>query len=180
MTRAIFLDRDGVLNRSEVRNGKPYAPRRLEDFEILPDVPDACKKLVNAGYLLIVVTNQPDIGNGLVDPAVVDAMHKQLQKALPLTAIYTCPHKQTDGCTCRKPAPGLLLQAKTTHEIDMAQSYMVGDRKSDVEAALAVGVTPVFIDYKYIETGEIGATVRVANLAEAASYILTHAGRSTE
>jgi len=110
--KAVFLDRDGVINRALVRNGKPYAPRTLEDFEILPGVIDTVQALKRAGYLMIVVTNQPDIGNGLVDAAVVERMHAQLCAAMPIDAVYVCPHRQDEGCDCRKPKPGMLFSAK--------------------------------------------------------------------
>src|SRR5262245_66529159 len=109
--RAVFLDRDGVLVRAEVREGKSYAPRRLEDFRLLPGTAESVRMLRDHGFPTIVVTNQPDIGNGLVAAEIVDAMHAIMRRKLPLDAIEVCPHRQTDNCACRKPKSGLLLAA---------------------------------------------------------------------
>ncbi len=149
--RAVFLDRDGVINRSEVRNGKPYAPRALAQFRLLPGVIEAVKSLKRAGLLVIVVTNQPDIGNGLVDAAVVDAMHAKLRRVLPVDDIKVCPHRQDEGCTCRKPKPGMLLEAAREWNIDLKTSFMVGDRWGDIVAGRAAGCYTVFINRGYSE-----------------------------
>lgn len=171
--KAVFLDRDGVINRTEVRDGKPYAPRSLAEFEIFPEVPEACKKLADAGFLLFVVTNQPDIGNGLVERSVVNAMHTQLLAALPITKIYLCPHTQDAGCDCRKPKPGMLLKAKDEFGIRMAASFMVGDRYSDVQAGQAAGCNPIFIYKNYVETPDFTGTLRTEDLLTASAHIFT-------
>ena len=170
--KAVFLDRDGVINRALVRDGKPYAPRSLEDFEILPDVAKAIQRLKAAGYLIFVVTNQPDIGNGLVDKAVIEQMHAQLYAALPITKIYMCPHRQDEGCECRKPRPGMLLAAQQEFDVDMGASYMVGDRYGDVQASLAAGCRPIFIDKNYIETPVFSVNLRTDDLLAASGAIL--------
>lgn len=170
--KAVFLDRDGVINHSAVRDGKAYAPRSLAEFQLLPGVKEAAEALSAAGYLLIVVTNQPDIGNGLVDRAIVDEMHQHLLQQLPIAKIYLCPHRQNEGCECRKPKPGMLLAAKAEFGIDMAASYMIGDRYSDVCAGIAAGCTPVFIDYDYIETPDFDVKMRVQSLSQASQIIL--------
>ena len=102
LRRAAFLDRDGVLNRCEVRDGKPYAPRHLRDFRLLPGAAAAVRDLKSAGLLVIVVTNQPDIGNGLTDPVVVEAMHDKLRRAMPIDGVVMCAHRQDEGCDCRR------------------------------------------------------------------------------
>lgn len=170
--KAVFLDRDGVINRSHVREGKPYAPRTLEEFQLLPGVVEATKKLSEAGFLLFVATNQPDIGNGLVDPEIVEQMHRQLLATLPITKIYTCPHRQNEGCECRKPKPGLILAGEKEYKIDIKKSYMVGDRYSDVQAAIAAGCVPIFIDYEYVETPDFDGTMRAMDLLQASKFIL--------
>jgi D-glycero-D-manno-heptose 1,7-bisphosphate phosphatase len=119
LRRAVFLDRDGVINRCEVRDGKPYAPRRLNDFRLLPGATSAVHALKQAGLIVIVVTNQPDIGNGLVEAATVEAMHEKLRRRLPVDAIMTCPHRQNAGCACRKPKPGMLIEAAKKWHIDL-------------------------------------------------------------
>src|SRR6185437_9819529 len=97
---AVFLDRDGVLNRSAVKNGKPYAPRQLSDFHLLPGVAEAVADLKTAGFLVIVVTNQPDVGHGLISPATLDAMHMKLQSKVPVDDILVCSHTQQANCSC--------------------------------------------------------------------------------
>ncbi len=170
--KAVFLDRDGVINRSKVIDGKAYAPRALSEFELLPGVKEACDALVKADFLLFVVTNQPDIGNGLVSREIVEQMHHTVLAALPITKIYTCPHTQQEGCACRKPKPGMLLAAQQEFALDMAQSFMVGDRYSDVCAAIAAGCEPVFIDYHYVETPDFNVNIRTENLQQASFCIL--------
>lgn len=149
---AVFLDRDGVLNRAELRDGKAFAPRDPRDFRLLPKAAAAVDRLKAAGFLVIVVTNQPDIGNGLVDEAAVAAMHARLRERVAVDDIRVCPHRQTLGCDCRKPRPGMLLAAARDHRIDLARSVMVGDRLSDVAAGAAAGCRTVFIDRRYAET----------------------------
>lgn len=136
---AVFLDRDGVLNHSAIRGGKPYAPRSLSEFRILEGVPDALARLKQAGFLLVVVTNQPDIGNGLVDPAVVVDMHAKLSASLPIDDIRCCPHTRNDNCGCRKPKPGMLLAAAQDFGIELTDSFMIGDRWGDVLTGNSAG-----------------------------------------
>jgi D-glycero-D-manno-heptose 1,7-bisphosphate phosphatase len=150
-TRAVFLDRDGVLNRSEVRRGKPFAPSRPEDFRLLPGVAMAVDLLRQADFLVIVVTNQPDIGNGLVDAAVVEAMHAKLRARVSVNDIRVCPHRQDEGCACRKPKPGMLLEAARDWKIDLKNSYMVGDRNGDIIAGKAAGCYTLLINRHYSE-----------------------------
>jgi len=171
---AVFLDRDGVLNRSQVCNGKPYAPRYLADFEILPEVPVALSRLKEEGYLLVVVTNQPDIGNHMVDPAQVEAMHDHLRATLPIDDIRCCPHTREDGCVCRKPNPGMLLAAAAELRINLARSVMIGDRESDLAAGRAAGCRlHVFIDRGYAETSASPmADIVAIDLAEAVEELL--------
>lgn len=149
--RAVFLDRDGVINRSEVRRGKPFAPRRMEDFRLLPGVAKAAQLLKRAGFLVIVVTNQPDIGNGLVNAAVVEAMHAKLRSRVEVDDIRVCPHRQDEGCVCRKPRPGMLLAAARYWKIDLKNSYMVGDRNGDIVAGKEAGCYTLLINRHYSE-----------------------------
>ena len=173
MRRVVFLDRDGVINRCEVRGGKPYAPRSLADFRLLPGVVDAVHSLKRAGLLVIVVTNQPDIGNGLVDPAEVAAMHTKLKRRLAIDDVKMCPHRQNAGCACRKPKPGMLLAAARERRIDLKKSFMVGDRWSDVVAGQAVGCYTIFIDRGYQEMRQARPDGHAASLAAAARLVLS-------
>ena len=148
MNQAVFLDRDGVLTRANVRDGKPYAPRSLADLEILPDALAATTALKTDGFQLVVITNQPDVGNGLLDLAVVEAMHCRLRDELPINLIKACYHRQSDGCYCRKPRPGMLIEAADELDVDLARSFVVGDRWSDVEAGRSQGCRTVFVDIR--------------------------------
>ena len=170
--RAVFLDRDGVLNRTRVVDGRPYPPAGLEELEILPGVSAALQALRQAGYLLIVVTNQPDVARGTTSRDTVEAINRHLQDALGVDEIRTCYHDSGEGCDCRKPRPGMLLAAARDHGIDLAASWMVGDRWRDTEAGRAAGCKTIFIDYGYAERQPESVDFRVASLAEAAKHIL--------
>jgi D-glycero-D-manno-heptose 1,7-bisphosphate phosphatase len=144
--RAVFLDRDGVLVIPEFRDGRSFAPRSLADFKIYPDAADCLRHLKAAGFALIVVTNQPDVGNGVVAQGVVEEMHRRVAAALPVDDIEVCYHRQDEQCVCRKPKPGMLLRAAQHHSIDCRRSIMIGDRGSDVAAGKAVGCVTILID----------------------------------
>ena len=169
--KAVFLDRDGVLNRSAVVAGKPYAPRDLSDFRLLPRTRDATLRLKNAGFLLVVVTNQPDIGNGLVDEATVLQMHARLRDRLPIDDIRMCPHAQDAGCDCRKPSPGMIRSAAQDWDIRFADSFLVGDRYSDIEAANRAGCRGILVDRAYEETASCTPFARVRSLSQAVDMI---------
>ena len=172
MQKAVFLDRDGVINRAVVRDNKPYPPANLAALEILPGVEAATQSLHNAGWLLIVVTNQPDVARGTTSRADVEVINQHLQQCLPIDEFRTCYHDSDDGCACRKPLPGALLAAAKTFDIDLAVSYMVGDRWRDVEAGERAGCKTIFIDYGYAEKQPGTINHRVQSLADAADIIL--------
>jgi len=129
---AVFLDRDGVINANLERNGKPVAPTSLSEFRILPGVIEGVRLLKEAGFLLVVVTNQPDVANGLTPRPTVEAMHAEIRRQLPIDDIVVCFHADADKCSCRKPKPGMIFDAAARHGIDLASSYLVGDRWRDV------------------------------------------------
>jgi D-glycero-D-manno-heptose 1,7-bisphosphate phosphatase len=172
--RAVFVDRDGVLNRAEVRDGKPYAPRKLGQFRLLPGVSAAMQRLHDAGFFIAVVTNQPDLGNGLVAEGIVAAIHERLRARVPLDDIRMCPHRQSAGCNCRKPRPGMLTAAARDHGIDLASSYMIGDRISDAIAGNSAGCYTIFVQRGYAESiGQpIPANAIVRSFPEAVRHIL--------
>lgn len=173
LRRAVFLDRDGVLNRAFVRNGTPHPPATLAELEIVPDAPKAIGDLKAAGFLLIGVTNQPDVARGTQRREVVDAINGRLLAALPLHEILVCDHDDHDGCGCRKPQPGLLIQAAGRYGIDLASSFIIGDRWKDIETGRRAGCTTVLIDYGYGEMRpEITADFTVHSLTEAVAWIL--------
>lgn len=163
----MFLDRDGVLNGAIVRDGRPYGPASLSEMTVLPGVDDACRLLKRAGYLLIVATNQPDVARGKTTSAEVNAINDVLKARLGLDEICVCPHDDADGCHCRKPKPGLLLDAARRWNIDLAHSFMVGDRWRDVEAGRAAGCRTVFIDYGYSEPRPVGPDIVTSSLSAA-------------
>ena len=173
---AVFLDRDGVLVRAEVRGGKSYAPRRLEDFRLLPGVSEAVRSLHTAGFLTIVVTNQPDIGNGFIGADVVAAMHEILRKKLPLDVIEVCPHRAADNCDCRKPKAGMLIAAAQRFSVDFSASFMVGDRCSDVVAGRSVGCYTLFVDRGYDRCTDVKPDAVVKSLRQAVQHILSRTG----
>lgn len=156
-----------------MRDGRPHPPARVEDFEILPGVAAALARLREAGFALIVVTNQPDIARGIQRREVVDAIHAVLAAQAPVDAVYVCPHDDRDLCACRKPEPGLLLEGAREHDIDLARSFMVGDRWRDVEAGRRAGCTTIFVDCGYAERRAITPDATVASLDEAAQWILS-------
>lgn len=172
MRRAVFLDRDGVINRAEVHKGKPYPPANLAAMELLPGVPIALQALRAAGWMLIVVTNQPDVARGTTSRVVVDAINAHLKGSLPIDEFRTCYHDSGDGCACRKPLPGALLAAAREHDIDLKRSFMVGDRWRDVEAGQQAGCKTFFIDYGYAEMQPESFDYKVQSLQEAAIIII--------
>lgn len=174
LRQVVFLDRDGVLNRAIVRNGAPHPPASLTELQILPDAPSALAALQVAGFLLIGVTNQPDVARGTQRRDIVEAINTALLSALPLLEILVCYHDDQDGCACRKPLPGLLLQAAARHAIDLSASVMIGDRWKDVETGHRAGCATVLIDYGYSELGAGRPPDHtVHSLSEAAAWILS-------
>ncbi len=145
LRKAVFLDRDGVINQTLFRNGKKRAPDRLEDFTFFPDVPDAILRLREAGYLLIVVTNQPDVVRGWQTREVVESMNQRVIQELAVDEVLVCYHVDEDQCLCRKPQPGMLHDAARRWGIDLARSFMVGDRYSDVTAGIEAGCRTLLI-----------------------------------
>ena len=172
MRRAVFLDRDGVINANLERNGRPVAPTTLADFRLLPGVEDAVLRLRERGYLIIVITNQPDVAEGLTQRSTVDAMHDLVRAKLAVDDIEVCFHNDAAGCACRKPKPGMILKAAAAHGIDLTRSYVVGDRWRDVGAGRAAGCSTIFIDYGYKQDGPNCPDLVAKSLAEAAALIL--------
>ena len=169
---AVFLDRDGVLNRVLIRDGVPFGPMTLADFAIIDGAAEDVRRLKAAGYKAVVATNQPELARGRLAPEALTAMHAKLRAEVPVDAIYVCPHSDEDSCACRKPRPGLLLSAARDLGIDLAQSYMVGDRWRDVEAGKAAGCRTVFVDNGYREALKTTPDHVVAGLREAVGAIL--------
>jgi D-glycero-D-manno-heptose 1,7-bisphosphate phosphatase len=172
--QAVFLDRDGVINRPLIRAGKPYPPATLDEFEILPGVREACQLLKTLGFLLVVATNQPDVGRGTLAREAVETIHAWMMRQLPIDRVTTCFHGGAaygDPCECRKPQPGMLLQAAEALKIDLAKSFMIGDRWRDVDCGFNAGCKTIFIDWGYQEALKQAPDYRVENLLEAAKLI---------
>jgi D-glycero-D-manno-heptose 1,7-bisphosphate phosphatase len=179
MRPAVFLDRDGVLNRSLVRDGTPEPPHGPDEVEILPGVAAACAELRAAGFALVVVTNQPEVARGTLTGKAVDAINSKLSASLPLDEIVVCPHDDGDGCNCRKPRPGMLLDAAERQGINLERSYLVGDRWRDIGAGHAAGVKTIFIDRGYDERRPEKPDAVAGDLTEATVWILEDANKTT-
>jgi D-glycero-D-manno-heptose 1,7-bisphosphate phosphatase len=171
MNRAVFLDRDGVLNRGVRRDGKLFSPSSVEELEILDGVPDALAALHAAGFLLIVVTNQPDVARGIVQRKAVYDIHARMTDVLPLDDIRVCFHDDSDRCACRKPRPGLIYAAAVEREIDLSQSFMVGDRWRDVGAGKEAGCRTILMN-RFSEARHIEPDIELRDLGETAAWIL--------
>ena len=171
LKKAVFLDRDGVLNGVLLKNGKPHPPKSVEDLAILPGVEEAIEILRKLQFELIVVTNQPDVARGFVPSQEVHLIHEYLGKILKIEHFYSCLHDDSDTCYCRKPLPGMIFEAAEFLGIDLTSSFMVGDRWRDIEAGLSAGCTCYFIDYSYTERRPKGLYISVGSLIEAARHI---------
>jgi D-glycero-D-manno-heptose 1,7-bisphosphate phosphatase len=170
--RAVFLDRDGVLNRAVVRGNRPFPPSSVGEVEVIAGVADACNALRKAGALLLCVTNQPDVARGAANRQHVEAINDHLQRTLGLDAVTACFHDDKDDCACRKPKPGMLLELAARYNVDLERSVMVGDRWRDIEAGVRAGCRTVFVDYGYDEDRPAKADFESGSLAEALPWIL--------
>ena len=158
--QTVFLDRDGVINKN-IDNGYVTC---WEAFEFLPNALKAIQKLTAAGYQLIIVTNQACINKGIISSRMLEAIHSRMVEQIEandgkIRAIYHCPHRDEDGCDCRKPKPGMLIQAATEHGIDFSTAYLIGDSSRDIAAGQQVGCQTFLVltghGHKQIQTGTI-------------------------
>jgi D-glycero-D-manno-heptose 1,7-bisphosphate phosphatase len=172
MIRAVFLDRDGVINEAVVRDGRPYPPPSVETLHVCDGVPEALQALRHAGFRLIVVTNQPDVGAGRQTREAVEDIHAHLCHLLPIDEVRVCWHTDRDECDCRKPKPGMLLSAAAHWHIDLKRSFMVGDRWRDIDAGRAAGCRTVLVARPYAERAAEGFDASAASLLEASRLIL--------
>lgn len=169
---AVFLDRDGVLNDAIVRNGRPYSPQDAGELIITKGARSALEELKREGFVLIVVTNQPDIARGKTTRAKVDRINAQLAAILPLDAIEICEHDDQDQCDCRKPKPGMILRAQEKFGVNLARSFIAGDRWRDIEAGRRAGCRTILIGDGYSEIFPHAPTIQLASLPLAASWII--------
>ncbi len=170
MARAIFLDRDGVINRVVWRRGKPGSPRLVEEFRIDPAVLEPIRALHNAGLRLFVITNQPDLARGLLSWASLQRMNSLLSAQLPVEAIVVCPHDDRDDCDCRKPRPGMLKRIAAERQVELSGAFVIGDTWRDTGAARAAGCTSIILDRCYNRSDE--ADYRVKNFSEAVQLVI--------
>jgi D-glycero-D-manno-heptose 1,7-bisphosphate phosphatase len=171
MSRAAFLDRDGVINRALVREGKPKAPLTVEELEILEGVEESVDILKSQGYEIVVVSNQPDISRGLLQRSKLDEINAIVSRKTGIRHFRVCPHDNRDRCRCRKPLPGLIIDAATELNLDLPNSFLVGDRWSDIEAGNAAGCNCFYIDYDYDEPKPKNNFVRVSSLLHATTLL---------
>ena len=175
--KAVFLDRDGVLVKSFVKKGKAYAPIKFKDFKIYKDSEKCIKKLNSLGFMTIVVTNQPDVGKKLISKDTLNKMHISLKKKTKVNKIYTCIHTSEQKCKCRKPMPGMLIEAAKVDRNNLKKSYMIGDRFMDILCGNKVGCKTIFINRNYKEKKPIKQIASVRNLKEATDCIVNRSGK---
>lgn len=176
---AVFLDRDGVLNEPVVWDGIPHPPASASDLVLTAGAEEACRRLRSAGLLLIVVTNQPDLARGSTTRETVDRINHRLRSQLRLDDVFVCPHDDRDGCVCRKPKPGLLLEAASRWGVDLRASVMIGDRWRDVEAGRRAGCATVLVQTNYAENSSTEADHVADSLRQAVPWILHSTASST-
>jgi len=170
MKKAVFLDRDGVINKPVIKRGRPFSPRKIEDFELLDGLDNFLKKSKQNGFINIIITNQPDIARGLMGWESLEKINNFIREKLPVDDILVCPHDNKDNCNCRKPKPGLLLKAAKERNIALENSFIIGDQWKDMEAGKNAGCTTVLIEYPYNK--EVKADFRVKDLSSAEEIIL--------
>ena len=151
MRKAIFLDRDGVINKVFIKDNLPTSPPSFDQLEILPGVKEAILILKKLNFVCLIVTNQPDVSRGKIEKKTVIKMNNHLKDEIKLDDIFVCYHDDHDNCKCRKPKAGLLLEAGKKWDINLRKSYMIGDRWKDIEAGRSAGCKTIFVDYKYSE-----------------------------
>ena len=171
--RAVFLDRDGVINRVVVRHGRPHPPASLQAVEWVPHAAEALRALRGAEFRIIVATNQPDVGTGIQSRDVVEAIHQELFRRFPIDDIKVCYHTDHDACGCRKPRAGMLREAAREWGVDLGQSVMIGDRWRDIEAGKTAGCKTILIRGEYTERRAV-PDLAVDSLMEASAAILAH------
>lgn len=171
MNRSIFLDRDGVINIAPIVNGRPTSPHTLKEFRLFEGIAESLGTLKTAGFLLIVVTNQPDLAHGKITRESLDLLHEEMMNKLPLDDLFICPHDDRDNCHCRKPKPGMLLEAARKWNIDLTSSVIIGDRWREVDAGRAVGCKTILIDTVYNQ--ETVADYRAKDVQQAVNIVLS-------
>lgn len=169
---AVFLDRDGVINAITVTDGVPHPPRTIYEFTLLPGVEEAVDRLLQVGFVLVVVTNQPDVARGTQSRQMVEDMNNRVRELLPVLDVLTCFHDNADRCNCRKPKPGLLYRAEERWRLDLKRSFLVGDRWSDIVAGQSAGCRSILIDRPYSGRERCQPDHSASDLSAAAEWII--------
>ena len=172
--RAVFFDRDGVINKVVFRDGLPGSPRSLEEFVFNDGIHETVRKLKDYGFKIIVISNQPDLARGEITKGILDLMMQRMRREIPMDDVYICPHDDHHQCSCRKPKPGMLIQAANRWNIDLKRSFLIGDTWKDVEAGKAAGSKTILLDTPYNRDAQ--SDIRVKSLSEAADFIIKTSG----
>jgi D-glycero-D-manno-heptose 1,7-bisphosphate phosphatase len=167
-----------VINQPDIREGRAVAPTRLEDFRFMPGIHDLVGRLRKESFKLLIVTNQPDVVYGRLEPGTVEKMHELVRKELQVDEIYVCFHVDADGCQCRKPRPGMLLTAAKDFNIDLSQSFIIGDTWRDIGAGKAAGCNTILLssDCKQDHDGHADS---IAHSLQAAGELIFAGTRKT-
>lgn len=170
MKRAVFIERDAILN--EVRTGPKHQvpPLTLEEFKINQQAKDPLLKLKGAGFVLVATTNQPGLSRGYQSRRELDRMHEVLRRSFPLDDLMVCPHDETDHCPCRKPRPGLLIEAAFKWHLNLDHSFVISDKWQDAEAARTAGCTSVLLKSPWV--GQVHHDFVLPDLKSIADKIL--------
>ena len=172
MNKAIFLDRDGVLNKVILKDGKPLSPKNLSEFVLLDNVSEALAIFKKLDYLTIIVTNQPDIKTKKQTLKDLEITHKWIFDNLMIDDIFVCCHDDSDNCNCRKPGIGMLINASKKYKINLTKSIMIGDRWKDIKCGqLAKCKNNFYINYGYDEPSPTGKFINVSSLYECSKIV---------
>jgi len=167
--RAVFLDRDGVINKVILRDGKPYSPKKVEEFVLSDGIREAIFRLKEAGYKILIISNQPDLARGEITQGVLDTMTQKVKSEIPIDDVYICPHDDVHQCSCRKPKPGMLIQAAKEWNIDLVTSFLIGDTWKDMEAGKAAGCKTILLDAPYNQ--DVKCDFRIKSISECVGII---------
>ncbi len=178
--RAVFLDRDGVLNEAVEREGRPHPPSSLADLKFVPGARESIERLKAAGFVVICVTNQPDVARGTLPSAAAEQINGNVVEALRLDDLIACYHDDVDSCQCRKPRPGMLLEGARRWSVRLQDSYVVGDRWRDIDAGSVAGCRTVLVERGWLERQPaFEPDARVASVVSAANWILADYRKNT-
>ena len=168
--RAVFLDRDGVVNKVVFRDNRPGSARSLEEFVFNDGIRQATRKLKDYGFRIIVVSNQPDLARGEIKKGILDIMTQKMRWEIPIDDVFICPHDDIHQCSCRKPKPGMLFEAASRWKVDLSSSFLIGDTWKDIEAGKAAGCKVILLDAPYNQ--DVQCDFRAKSLSEAVNLII--------